>query len=400
VRILFLTSRLPYPPYRGDRVRTWNFLRSLSTRHDVRLLSFTEGTADDDGIRELSKLADVETVRLSPASSLANMGFRLLSPLPYQVLYYRSAAMDRRVSGALLREPFDVMVVHLFRMAPFALAALRAAGAARPRPATALDLTDAISAELELSLPRRPLPLRPAYWWECRKIRRYEGLAASSFDEVWTISESDRKAILDAAAGANVAVVPNGVDESLFASAPGGTGSAALFVGNFDVPHNIDAAQHLARDIMPLVRAAEPGAVLRLVGHGRLERLRLGGQDGGVEVRGFVPRLSDAYAGAAVFAAPLRFAAGVQNKVIEAMAYGLPVVTTSIVNRGLGATDGEEIVVRDEPSEFAEAVVGILRDRERARRLGEGGRAFVRGRFHWSAVVDRVEALAARRARG
>lgn len=401
MRILFLTSRLPYPPYRGDRVRTWNFLKSLSARHDVRLLSFTEGAADDDGVRELSKLADVETVRLAPARSLANMALGLLSPLPYQVLYYRSAAMERKVSSALRREQFDVMVVHLFRMAPFALAALRAtAGRPHPAPVTALDLTDAISTELALSLPRRPLLLRPAYVWECSKVRRYEALAATAFDEVWTISESDRKAILDVAAGANVAVVPNGVDESLFARTPGGTGSTALFVGNFDVPHNIDAARHLARDIMPLVRAAEPGAVLRLVGHGRLERLRLGGRDQGVETRGFVPRLSDAYAGAAVFVAPLRFAAGVQNKVIEAMASGLPVVTTSLVNRGLGATDGDEIVVRNEPSAFADAVAGLLRDREGARRLGERGRAFVRVRFTWNAVVDRVEALAARRTRG
>jgi glycosyltransferase involved in cell wall biosynthesis len=400
VKILFLTSRLPYPPYRGDRVRTWNFVRSLSARHDVRLLSFTEGAADDDGVRELSKLAAVETVRLSRTRSFANMGLGLLSPLPYQVLYYRSAAMERAVAGALRRERFDVVVVHLFRMAPFALPALPAAGAPRSGPVMALDLTDAVSAELRLSLPRRPLLLRPAYRWECDKIRRYEGRAASVFDEVWTISESDRQAILGVAAGASVAVVPNGVDESLFAGAPGGAGSAALFVGNFDVPHNIDAARHLARDIMPLVRAAEPGAVLRLVGHGRLDRLRLGDPGRGVEARGFVPSLADAYAGAAVFVAPLRFAAGVQNKVIEAMASGLPVVTTSLVNRGLGAADGDEIVVRDEPGAFAEAVVGLLRDGERARRLGDRGRAFVRARFTWNAVVDRVEALAARRARG
>ncbi len=401
MRILFLTSRLPYPPHRGDRVRTWNFLKSLSARHEVRLVSFTEGPVDDDGVRELSKLANVETVRLSPARSFANMALGLLSPLPYQVLYYRSAAMERAVAGALRREPFDVAVVHLFRMAPVALAALReTAGGPHRAPATALDLTDAISAELALSLPRRPALLRPAYAWESRKVRDFEARAASAFDEAWTISESDRGVILAGAPGATVAVVPNGVDASLFAGTPGGRSSAALFVGNFDVPHNADAARHLAFDIMPLVRAAEPGAVLRFVGQGRLQRLRLGGADQGVEARGFVPRLTDVYADAAVFVAPLRFAAGVQNKVLEAMAAGLPVVTTSLVNQGLGAADGVEIVVRDEPRAFAEAVVRILRDAEGARRLGERGRAFVRVRFDWNAVVGRVEALAARRERG
>jgi len=323
------------------------------------------------------------------------MGLGLLSPLPYQVLYYRSPAMHAAVASAMSHEPFDVVLVHLFRMAPFALPALRAAAERGRAPVAALDLTDAISSELSLSIPRRPVVLRPAYAWECAKVRRYEAFVARAFDEVWAISEFDRRTIADLAGGANVVVVPNGVDGSLFAGVPGGTGRTALFVGNFDVPHNVDAAVHLARDVMPLVRAKEPSATLRLVGHGGLDRLGLHDPARGIEARGFVPRLADAYADAAVFVAPLRFAAGVQNKVIEAMAAGLPVVTTTPVNRGLGAADGRDLLVRDDPRAFAAAVLDVLRDRALAVRLGASGREFVRRACSWDAVVERVEALGA-----
>jgi len=398
VRILFLTSRIPYPPVRGDKVRTWNFLSALASRHDVLLVSFTEGPGDEDGVREVSRVAAVETVRLSRARSYANMGFSLLSPLPYQVLYYRSLAMQRVVDRVLRAHRFDLAYVHLFRMAPFALAAGLAPSAPdREGPATALDLTDAISVEMSLSLPRKSAVMRPAYAWECRKIRRYEAVTAALFDEAWTISESDREAIVALAPTADVRVVPNGVDPALFLSPGAAPGGPVLFVGNFDVPHNADAAVHLARNVMPLVRADLAGAVLRLVGHGALEKLGLGGAGGLVETVGFVPRLADAYAGASVFAAPLRFAAGIQNKILEAMAAGLPVVTTPPGNRGLGAADGDEILVRDAPREFAAAVSQLLRDPDGARRMGERGRAFVRSRFSWSAVVDRAEALVAGR---
>jgi sugar transferase (PEP-CTERM/EpsH1 system associated) len=395
MRILFLTSRLPYPPTRGDRVRTYNFLRVLAERHEVHLISFVESDDEIADVRHLPALAAARGVRLSPAASRANLAAHLLSPLPYQVVYYRSSAMRDAVAQALAAGAYDLVYVHLFRMVPFILGRdgrpLPAAAGAR----TVVDLTDVISFELELSLPRRNVALRPAYWWESRKIRRYEARVAGLFDEAWVISEADRETILGRAPGASVAVVPNGVDERLF-DVPDARSRppVVLFLGNLSIGHNTDAVLALVRDIMPRVRAHVPDASLEVVGDGVSPVLSSLSESEGFRLLGYAPDLAVAYARASVFAAPLRFAAGVQNKLLEAMASGLPVVTSSVGNRGLAAADGVDLLVRDDPASFAGAVVDVLRSPELRTTVGERGRRFVRERFNWRSVLDHAERVA------
>lgn len=394
MRILFLTSRLPYPPLRGDKVRTYNFLRALAGHHEVDLISFVQGAEELSYVSELRPMCNVKTVCLSRARSFANMLRGVVSAVPFQVLYYRCAAMRQAVGEAVCSGLYDLAYVHLFRMAPFVprSEATPEPGARRMR--RVLDLTDAISAELRLSVPHRPILLRPAYRWESRRVESCERRVGALFDEMWTIAEADRQRILGLAPDAHVAVVPNGVDESLFSLAPGGCdGKTVLFVGNLSIAHNTDAVGFFADEIMPLVLADEPRAVGRIVGHSVTPRVeRLDGRSG-FEVAGHVPDLAEAYGKGAVFVAPLRFAAGVQNKILEAMAAGLPVVTTSLGNAGLGATDGEELFVRDDPCGFAEAVVSLLRSGELRRQIGRHGRDYVRSRFSWDMARVRMEEL-------
>lgn len=394
MRVLALTSRVPFPPLRGDKVRTCNFLRALAEGHEVDLLTFAEGEADRALARELTWLGAVETIGLPRVRSYANMALGLLSPLPYQTLYYRSRAMRDALACALERGTYDLVYVHLFRMAPFALALGRVGTPGAP--VFVLDLTDAISVELSESVARRPVALRPAYRWEAAKIRRYEARVAGAFDETWVIADADADAILAGAPGANVVVVPNGVDESLFSLPEAAADPIVLFVGNLSIAHNVDAVEFLALEIMPLVRRRVPEARLRVVGHGADERMRRIAAEPGIELAGHVPELADAYSGAAVFAAPLRFAAGIQNKIIEAMAAGLPVVTTPTGNRGLGAPAGEALAVAGDADRLSGEIVGFLEDRARRASIGAAGRAFVRARFSWSAVRERAERLVLR----
>ena len=398
MRILALTSRMPYPPMRGDKVRTYHFLRSLSSVHDVDLITFVE-RADDRAVleRELDWLRSIETIPLAPAASHASMAAGLFSPLPYQALYYRSRAMRDAVAAALADADYDLVYVHLFRMAPFVLGRDGQLSRGPRRPRFVVDLTDAVSVELEESLARRSPFLRLPYAWETRKIRRYEAVVAAAFDEVWVISDADAAAIARAAPGARIAVVPNGVDETLFALPGPAASPVVLFVGNLSVPHNIDAVDFLARGIMPHVRRRVEGATLRVVGAGAGEAMRQAAAETGFELAGRVPELADAYRGVTVFAAPLRFAAGIQNKILEAMAAGVPVVTTPTGNRGLGAPVGEAIAVGAGTRELADGIAGFLTDDARARAVGAAGREYVRGRFSWDAVRERAEGVAAGR---
>lgn len=399
MRILFLTSRLPYPPHRGDRVRTFNFLKAFASRHDVHLVSFIESDEDRQTAAALEGICSRELILIGKRRSLFNIATHALSPMPYQALYYRSARMHTVVQTALAGGAFDLIYVHLFRMAPFVAPllgrrSLGAAGGTR----TVLDLTDSVASEIELSIRHRPILSRFPYAWESRKIRAYEARVMPSFDETWVISKADRDDVLAGVSGPRVEVVPNGVDERLFELDPApGDAREVVFVGNLSVPHNIDAVEFLIRDVMPRLRAAEPEATLRVVGQGAGDRVR-GICDAAdwCTLMGFVPDLRDAYRGAAVFAAPMRFAAGVQNKMLEAMAAGVPVVTTPTGNRGLEAAPGSEIVVASGATEFARALGDVLGSARRRAALSGAGRQFVSGRFAWSHALDRAETVVGR----
>ncbi len=385
MKILFLTSRLPYPPHRGDRVRTFNFLKRLSSDHEIHVVSFIESDDEKKLFPALEPFCTIETVRLGRRSSFLNMLTRAASSLPLQVLYYHSDEMRQKVERLTKEVKFDLIYTHLFRMVPFT--------PVLPGAVRILDLTDCISRELAASLPYRPRLLRIPLKMEINRVRRYEAEVATQFDEVWTISESDREAIAQMAQGSPIRVVPNGVESALFNTEPNRDGSRMGFLGNFSVFHNIDAATFLALDIMPLVREAVPGATLDLIGHGLTDAVRRLAGRNGVRVTGPVEHLQDGFAPLTLFLSPLRFAAGIQNKIVEAMAAGLPVVTTSFGNRGLQAIPEEEIIVRDDPGQFADAVIDLLKNRDRASRIGMRGREFVRKKYSWDAVADRVHAL-------
>lgn len=166
-----------------------------------------------------------------------------------------------------------------------------------------------------------------------------------------------------------------------------------IFVGHMGVFHNIDAAEYLVRDILPLIHHHIPAARLNLVGaEPAIEVQRLGAQ-ASVRVLGHVTDLNAELNNAAIFAAPLRFAAGVQNKVLEAMAVGLPVVTTTYVNKGLQAENGRHLLIADDAATFAEMVIRLLGDANLRHKIGRAAREFVVQHYRWEDVLARMNEI-------
>jgi sugar transferase (PEP-CTERM/EpsH1 system associated) len=387
MRLLFLTSRLPYPPNRGDRLRVFNFVRELSRRHEITLLSFVADAAEaaqSAGLRPYCH--DIHLVPMSRVRSMAAAATGLWRTEPLQALYYRSAVMQRAVDALVAQRAYDLLYVHLFRMAPYALP--------HRHLYRVLDLTDVISTEIGRAVPYRDWRWQAVYRNELPRIRRYEPAMAGQFDETWVISAAERAALAASGAAGRVVVVPNGVDSERFRPL-GLTREPAtiLFVGHMSVAHNVDAAEYLARDLLPLVRAKLPDIRLSLVGADPSHRVQQLARLPGVTVAGHIPDLNAALNRATVFVAPLRFAAGVQNKVLEAMAAGTPVVTTSIVNNGLAATDDRHLLVADEPAALAAAAVSLLTDPQRRDSLARAAREFVLEGFRWDAVTRRLAAI-------
>lgn len=195
-------------------------------------------------------------------------------------------------------------------------------------------------------------------------------------------------------ANAKTQVIPNGIDERLLkiSRAPAATKSL-LFVGHLEVMHNIDAAAFLATEILPLVRAVVPGTELQIAGAGRSKTIAKLAKLPGVRVIGFVPDLAALYTQNSIFVAPLRFSAGVQNKVLEAMAAALPVVTAEPVIAGLGATADTELLQANDADSYARHIVALLNDANYAGQLGIAGRDFVRSRYSWKMANDRLRAI-------
>lgn len=387
MRLLFLTSRLPYPPNRGDRLRAYHFIEHLSREHDITLVSFIARESERPNLEPLRALCkEVRVVPLSAARSALSVVANLWRREPLQLLYYRSRAMCRLVELTAASTQFDVVFVHLFRMVPYVTGL--------ENTYRVVDLTDVISKEIDRSLRYRGLLSRIVYRLEGRRIAAYERKVADLADETWLISEADRQILAAQCPSANLRVVTNGVDFEQFrpTGQPARTNSLIL-VGHFGVFHNVDAATFLVQEVLPIVRREIHDCTLSLVGADPSPQVRRLADPPSVVVTGYVPDLNASLNQASVFVAPLRFSAGVQNKALEAMASGCPVVTTSLVNEGLGAQPGSEILVADTAEAMARHIVRLLQDETLRSEIGTAGMRFVRRTYRWSHVVQCMRSI-------
>ncbi len=385
--ILFLTSRLPYPPDRGDRLRVFHFIEHLAADHALHLVSFVTGPEEEAHLSALHPYCrTIHTLRRPAWRAALSAAWHAWRAEPLQTLYYRSAAMQRLVEEVQATHRCQGAYVHLFRMAPYAWNL--------PGVYRVVDLTDVISDEIGRSLAYRRPPARWLYQLEQRRVARYEAWTAHHFEETWLIAEHDRALLQARCPTAQVQVIPNGVDVAMLR--PLGRPrrpESLLFVGHMRVFHNIDAARFLVEEVWPRVRAALPDSTVTLVGADPGPEVQALGEQPGVTVTGFVRDLNAALNEAAVFVAPLRFSAGVQNKVLEAMAAGCPVVTTERVRAGLGAEAGRHLLTGESAAEVAEQVVALVRRPALAETLAVAARAFVLERFTWQRACERWRAI-------
>jgi glycosyltransferase involved in cell wall biosynthesis len=388
MRILFLTSRMPYPPEGGDRFRVFHFLRTVAVAgHEIHLLTFDDQPRTRDEIAPLTRLTRrTEIIRLPRAVSSVRALAALPGKRPLQVAYYGSRRMHARAAEFIDSVRPDIVYTHLFRMAPYALRN-------RPRHGARwiLDLTDVISGGIARSLPYRRGLDRWVYARERPRIERYEREIASRFDECWVISDAEERLLRSLAPDARVAVVPNGLPPDPPRARGPRDSARLLFLGFHGVFHNRDAARLLVREVFPRVRARVPEARLDIAGR-ESEGFRDWAEGDGVRVIGYVDDLAGTMASAGIFIAPHRFAAGVQNKVVLALASGTPVVTTPAVREGLEPVPDDVLCIGRDAGEIADCAVELLRDPALAARIGQRGREWASGRFTWQPALHAFEA--------
>ena len=382
MKVLFLVTRFPVPAWRGDQLRAYHHLRLLAPRHEITCVALVARQPPAEARAEIQALGvRVEVVRLGLGDAVASLARVLRGDRrPLQVLLYSGRAARARVTRLMAGS--DVVHAQLLR-------ALAHLPGARP-PAAVVDLIDALSTNFARRAASERAFLTPAVAWEAARLGRCETELVRSGRPCLVVAESERAAL---GGHGSIRVVPNGVEGGAFPYVEDGRPPARLvFGGNLGYFPNVDAAGWLARDILSRVRTSVPAAELRLVGARPARAVRQLATMPGVSLAASVPAMAPELAASTVAIIPLRAGSGLQNKVLEAMAVGTPVVATSRAVAALDVRPGEHVLVADDAAGLAEAVVTLLGDPELRRRLARAARALVERRYRWEDSAAGVEA--------
>jgi len=260
------------------------------------------------------------------------------------------------------------------------------------RPKLIMDFVDLDSDKWKQYAMWRPLPYKIIYGIEGRRLEQYEKRINEKFDICIFVAEREVKIFQERYPLArNLCVVPNGVDIGYFEARPDRSNAdeiqdkrgVILFTGVMDYFANVDGVLWFYKEILPRIRRMQPGAQFVIAGKNPIKEIQELGQEIDITVTGYVPDIRNHYGIADVCVAPLRIARGLQNKVLEGMASGRAIVATSNASEGIMCTNGEDIVIVDEPSLFADHVIRLLSDKEERRRLGQNAMETVRRNYSW-----------------
>ena len=384
--ILFLSHRVPFPPDRGDKIRSFNMVKALSALGRVHLLTFADDAADAALIDGLAPWTATRTVVIRRRGRAQAALIALLQNRPVSLALFDSHAMRRAAAALCDRVPFDVVYAFSGQMAQFV-----------PEDGDAqflMDFVDVDSAKFE----GYAATAGPAWRWinarEGRLLDRFEGRIAARADLSLFVSGAEAALFGDRHAGSalRVAALGNGIDldyfraDAAFAALPAEDAPTMLFTGQMDYAPNVEAVDAFARTVLPAVRSRFPDARFAIVGRAPVDAVRALAQLPGVVVTGAVDDVRPWLAAADVVVAPLKLARGIQNKVLEAMAMGKAVVASPAAHEGIDAEPGRHLIVADADRQ-AQAVCALLADPVRRATIGRAARAHMEAQYDWARVL-------------
>jgi polysaccharide biosynthesis protein PslH len=390
MRILIISDYLPYPLIGGDRIRIYNLLRRIASRHEVSLVAFLETPEDAEGVSHFRQFcARVETASLRrryPLSHLPGLLRYALAGKPLELMFLQSEELTNKIKGLVSTMDFDIVQIEQARMGLY----LEALPQNRCFKSILMFQNFTFQQYKQISHIERRLDRKLRALLNSLAMGQWEPRYAERFDRCTTVSEVDQRLLKRANPRLQVDVIPNGVDIKKYQPLPSENISPAmLFIGNMRYPPCVDAALYLYREIFPHIRSLLSAAELWIVGRDpRPEVLRLNGS--GIHVTGRVDDVIPYYRQSAVCVVPLRAGGGTRLKILEAMALGRPVVSTTIGCEGLEVIDGEHLLIADDPKEFAEKTVRLLTDRQLYERILLNGRRLVEARYDWDKIAGRL----------
>ena len=387
MKILFLSPTVPFPLTDGGRIRVFNLLKQIATRSDVTLLALETQPADADGVAELQQLGIqvhlVPNAPTLPRVSFGTLVTAFLKQQPITIARYALPAYRQKFRELVATEGFDLVHYEMFHTAQFRMDT---------------DLPGVLSQQnVDSEIWRRlcgettnPF-YKFAYWTQQLAFQRYERVISPKFDAVTCTSDIDAAVFQRHCSEDTIEIIPNGVDITHYQ--PDFTSEAPahlIYIGSMDWYPNEDAVAFFADEALPQIQEKVPDVQFSIVGGNPSARVKRLAEREGIVVTGRVPEIKPYFAEATVFVVPLRIGSGTRLKILEALAMGKSIVSTSVGAEGLDLKDRKEIFIADEPIAFADAVIRLLTDPTLRRRIGKNGRARVEQDYDWRSIGEKL----------
>lgn len=374
MKLFVVLSRVPYPLDKGDKLRAWHQLKTLKNDYEIFLFCLDDSGKGEQHKDKLQEIAN--HVVIYPVSRW-RIAFRILPALfsskPFQVWYFSPSGASKQVKKLLLEFNPDHILAQMIRTCELVKNY-------HNFPKT-LDYMDALSKGAERRI-KKERGIKKFFWTiEWRRLLAYENLMFNYFDNKVIISKQDRNLIYHPERK-NIHIIPNGVDTQFYKPVEKEKEFDVVFVGNLSYLPNVHAAQVLAREVMPLLQQNNESIKLLLSGASPLAEV-LSLQNKNITVTGWVEDIRNSYASGKIFVAPMHIGTGMQNKLLEAMAMGIPVVTTPLASEAIGGEHGNHLMVAENPVDIARAINALLSDGGLYRSLSKNGREYVCENYAW-----------------
>ena len=391
MRVLHFAPRVCWPLDTGAKLRNYHLASVLARQARVTLLAFSHHDESSSSVE--NPYEQVIAVKRDAAYTFAKTVRGLWGRTPLPVLNYTTDSMKKALKGILNEKDFDVVQVEGIHL----MAYLPIIRSARKRPLVVCDWHNFESELMRQYSQHEPNLLRRAYAMKtARLMSEFESRALREFDAHVVVSQRDAERLHDLNSDARVFVIENGVDTGYYSAAQIEKAAAArrdtpgknriVFVASMDYHANIEGAVSFAREVWPRLRARQPELVFTIVGRDPSREVRALALTPGIEVTGTVDDVRPFYRNAVAAIVPLNVGGGSRLKILEAMAAGVPVVSTALGADGLDVRPGENILIADTNEQLVEAIASVVEDEEQRNRLGSAGRALVSSRYDWGKV--------------
>jgi len=386
MKILLLTHRVPFPPDKGDRIRSFNIIKYLARAHTLSLMSVTHEHVHEDAYRVLREHCEtVDIFKINLQIAKLKSFFYLFSRSPLTLPIFYSQEFHRAIKKKLLETKPDLIYIYSSCMAQYVLDITHV-----PK---LMDFIDVDSQKWFDYAENASYPMKCIYRQEGSRLRSFEKRIASICYRSLFASEKELALFRSIAPKFAATAIPNGVDLPRINPIGSYRSHKLVFVGAMDYFPNVDAMIYFAKEILPLVEREVPNIELCIVGRNPARQIRALGRYKNIIVTGSIEEIKPYLCDAAASVIPLRIARGTQNKILEAMTHGVPVITTTCALQGIEAEPGRDVLVADDPGKFAERTIAVLKDKNLRDTLANNALTLIKRKYPWEEKLRPLQDL-------